>query len=90
MFGDLFSIVEHLSLLQYDDGSQRQTGYLGVWTQGAQWVARITDKDADATLTATGRSLDEALQLLAMLLGADDAPWEPVSRRASKGARKAS
>lgn len=87
---DHLSVVEHLALLQYEDGSPRQTGYLGVWTQGSQWMARITDKDGDATLTAGGRTLDEALTLLAMLLGADDAPWEPVSRRVSKGARKAS
>lgn len=82
---DVMPVVEHLALMQYDDGSPRQTGYLGVWTQGSAWVARLTDKDADAQLTAEGRTLDEALDLLALLLGAEDAPWEPISRRKKKG-----
>lgn len=89
-FRDQMSIVEHLSLLQYEDGTPRQTGYLGVWVQGSQWMARITDKDADATLTAGGRTLDEALGVLALLLGSEDAPWEPVSRRSQGKGRKAS
>lgn len=84
-FRDLQPIVDHLGRLTYDDDSPRQPGYLGVWTQGSAWVARITDKDADATLTAEGRTLDEALGVLAMLLGADDAPWEPAARRKKKG-----
>lgn len=82
---DCQSVVEALGMLQYDDGSARQPGYLGVWTQGSAWVVRFTDKDADASLTAEGRTLDEALDLLALLLGAEDAPWEPIARRKKKG-----
>lgn len=84
-FADHGAIVDALSLLQYDDGSPRQPGYLGVWTQGSTWVVRITDKDADAQLTCEGRTLDEALDTLALHLGSDKAPWEPVSRRKKKG-----
>jgi len=79
------AVVEHLALLQYSDGTPRQTGYLGIWTQGSTWVARITDKDADAQLTMEGKTLDEALTLLHMMLGAEDAPWEPCGRRKKKG-----
>jgi hypothetical protein len=82
---DVMPVVEQLALLQYDDGTVRQPGYLGVWTQGSAWVARVTDKDAEATLTAEGRTLDEALDLLGLLLGSEDAPWEPISRRKRKG-----
>ena len=81
---DCVAVVDSIAMLQYDDGSPRQGGYLGVWTQGSAWVARITDKDGEATLTAEGRTLDEALDLLTLLLGADDAPWEPISRRKKK------
>jgi len=84
-FGAFMAVLEALAMLQYDDGTPRQAGYLGVWTQGSVWAARITDKDADATLTAEGRTLDEALGLLALLLGAEDAPWEPAARRKRKG-----
>lgn len=83
---DVQSVVEALGMLQYDDGSPRQPGYLGIWTQGSVWVVRLTDKDADAALTCEGRTLDEALDLLAVHLGSDDAPWEPLSRRKKKGA----
>jgi len=77
-------IVEALAMLQYDDASPRQPGYLGIWTQGATWVCRITDKDANATLTAEGRSIDEALDTLAVLLGSENAPWTPASKRQKK------
>lgn len=79
------AIVDSIGLLQYEDGSPRQPGYLGVWVQGSAWVTRITDKDAEATLTTEGKTLDEALELLNLMLGADDAPWEPVARRKRKG-----
>lgn len=84
-FADVLPVVDALGMLQYEDGTPRQSGYLGIWVQGSAWVVRYTDKDADATLTAEGRTLDEALDLLALLLGADDAPWEPVARRKKKG-----
>lgn len=85
MMRDRMAVVEALAMLQYDDGSPRQPGYLGVWTQGSAWVVRLTDKDAEASLTAEGRTLDEAMELLHMLLGAEDAPWEPMGRRKKKG-----
>lgn len=84
-FREHMGIVEHLALLSYEDGTPRQPGYLGIWVQGSTWVVRITDKDADATLTAEGRTLDEALDTLQLLLGSESAPWEPNSRRKRKG-----
>ncbi len=83
-FHDVFSVVQALASLQYDDGSSRQPGYLGIWTQGSAWVVRLTDKDAEAQLTCEGKSLDEALNLLALLLGAEDAPWEPTAKKRRK------
>ena len=75
-FGSMLPIIEALAVLVYEDGSPRSPGYLGLWSQGATWFARITDKDAGAQLTCEGRTLDEALRTLALLLTADDAPWE--------------
>lgn len=83
---DVLPVVEALGMLQYDDGAPRQPGYLGIWTSGSAWMVRLTDKDADAQLTCEGRTLDEALGLLALLLGAEDAPWEPCGRKRKKGA----
>lgn len=79
------AVIEALTMLQYDDGTPRQPGYMGIWVQGSTWFVRITDKDADATLTAEGRTFDEALDTLQLLLGSDTAPWEPNARRKKKG-----
>lgn len=75
-FSSMLPIVEALAVLVYEDGSPRAPGYLGLWSQGATWFARITDKDAGAQLTCEGRTIDEALGTLALLLTAEDAPWE--------------
>lgn len=81
---DSMPIIEALGMLQYEDGSSRQTSYLGIWSQGATWFVRITDKDADAQMTAEGRTIDEALDTLTLLLGSENAPWEPCTRRKKK------
>jgi len=83
-FSDHMPIVEALGMLQYDDGSPRQAGYLGIWTQGATWFCRMTDKDSSATLTAEGRTLDEALDTLAVLLSSENAPWTPGVKKAPR------
>lgn len=84
VFRDVFPIVEALAALQYDDGTPRQPGYLGVWVQGSGWVVRLIDKDADAQLTVEGKTLDEAFNVLSLILGAEDAPWEPLAKRRRK------
>lgn len=83
-FEQLQAVVDSLVLLQYEDGSPRQPGYLGIWTQGSTWTVRLMDKDADAQLTVEGRTLDEALDILDVHLGSENAPWEPCSRRKGK------
>lgn len=81
MFREHLSVVEVLALLQYDDGTPRQPGYLGMWTQGATWFVRVTDKDAEAQITAEGRTAEEAWDNLALSLSLDSPPWEPCQRR---------
>jgi len=85
LFRDVMPVVEFAGMLQYDDGSPRQPGYVGFWSNGVSWFFRATDKDADATLTTEGRTLDDALQLLALMLGADDAPWVKNQPKRKKG-----
>jgi len=85
---DLMPIVEFLALLMYEDGSPRQGGFLMMWCEGSAWKVVVKDKDADAQLPVVGRTLDEALGTLALMLGAEDAPWEPNTRNARPGGRK--
>lgn len=77
LFAQLGSIVAHLAVTRYDDGDPRKTGWVTVKTQGAMWVVTAKDPDAAASITATGQTLDDALCLLDLLLGAEEAPWEP-------------
>jgi hypothetical protein len=85
---DHMPVVEQLALLQYEDGTPRQGGYLGVYVDGSAWVLIVKDRDAGAQLRITGRTFDEALGTLALMLGAEDAPWEVDPNARQKGGRK--
>jgi len=87
-FRDLMPVVEQLALLQYEDGSARQPGFLMIWVDGSTWVVVAKDKDAGAQLKCVGRTLDEALGTLALMLGSDDAPWELDGKAARLGAQR--
>jgi len=84
VFKGHMALVEQLAMLQYGDGSPRQVGYFGLWTSGNLWVCRVQDKDAPAQLTAEGRTVDEALSMLCLYLGSEDAPWEAVKPQKRK------
>jgi len=86
MFREHLAVIEVLAMLTYADGSPREAGYLGMWTQGATWFVRVQDKTGEAQLTAEGRTAEEAWDTLQLLLGSDNPPWEPMSRRKKKGA----
>ena len=86
---DCMPVVEQLALLQYDDGSPRQGGLLMVWCDGSAWVCCVKDRDAAAQIKTTGKTLDEALATMALMLGAEDAPWEPDANARRQGGRKA-
>jgi len=77
VFGKLPNVVAHCSITRYDDGDPRRPGWFTVKTMGAAWVVQVKDPDAGASLSATASSLDDALALADLLLGSDDAPWEP-------------
>ena len=70
-------IVAHCAVTRYDDGEPRTPGWVTIKTLGSAWICEAKDPDACAKVTATGDSLDNALTLLDLLLGSEDAPWEP-------------
>jgi len=91
-FHDLLPLVEHMSVRKYDDGDLREPGWVTIKTQGAAWLVQIKDPDSCCSFTAVGETLDKALHTAALLLSADDAPWEPdtwlVQAKARKGKKK--
>lgn len=76
IFDKLHQLVAHCAVVRYDDGDPRRPGWFTVKTLGAAWVVEVKDPDACARLTATADTLDNALVLADMLLGAEEAPWE--------------
>lgn len=83
-FRDLMSLVEHCALVKYDDGDPREPGWFTIKTQGAAWCVQVKDPDAAVSFTAVGATLDKALETAALLLGCDEAPWEPDTWLAAK------
>ena len=70
------ALVKHCAVTQYDDGTPRKPGWITVKTLGSAWQVEAKDPDSCLSLRVLENSLDEALQLLSMLLESDEAPWE--------------
>lgn len=88
VFSKLLPLVEHCAVRQYDDGETREPGWFTVKTQGAAWSVQIKDPDSCCSFTAVGKTLDEALETAALLLGCEEAPWEPDTFLQASAARK--
>jgi len=76
-FGKHLELVKHCCITRYDDGDPRKPGWFTIKTMGSAWVVQVKDPDAALSLTATGQTLDDALTLADLLLGSEEAPWEP-------------
>lgn len=90
-FREHMSLVEHMAMLQYEDGDPRRAGWLTIRTMGAAWQVVVKDPDGASSFTAVGRTLDEALDTAALLLGSEEAPWEPdtwLEKDAKRGGKK--
>lgn len=70
------ALVKHCAIVQYDDGTPRKPGWVTIKTFGSAWQIEAKDPDSCLSLRVIENSLDEALQLLALLLESDEAPWE--------------
>jgi hypothetical protein len=81
------TVISHLTTVRYEDGEPRQPGIILLASQGAAYVLTAKDPDSCAQLRCVGQNFDDALALLELLLGAEDAPWE-IDRWAMDRARK--
>lgn len=77
LFEKLGELIKHAAITRYDDGDPRKPGWFTVKTMGSAWVIQVKDPDAALSLSATAQTLDDALQLANLLLGSEEAPWEP-------------
>lgn len=88
---DHLAVIEHLAVIRYEDGQPRQPGYITLRTQGQAWVVDVKDPDSCCSFRLLATTVDELLESLQELLGADQAPWEPdpwLKSAATKGRKK--
>lgn len=77
LFQQLLPIVEHCAFVRYDDGEQRQPGWVTIKTLGAAWVVQVKDPDSANSFQFVADTLDKALEGAALLLSCEEAPWQP-------------
>ena len=87
-FRDLLPLVEHCCCRKYDDGDPREPGWVTIKTQGAAWCVQVKDPDSCCSFSAVGPTLDKALELAAIMLGCEEAPWEHDKWLASNKGKK--
>jgi len=89
MLAGVMPIIEHLALLQYDEGEPRKPGKIFIETQGPAWKVTVKDVDTAAQFSVVAETVDKALESVALLLACEDAPWEPdvwaLERKQKKG-----
>lgn len=76
LLGQYPSIVAHLSVTKWDDGSPRTPGNLLLKTVGSFWSLTAKEPDDCLQLPVIGQSLDDVFTLLELFLSGDEAPWE--------------
>jgi hypothetical protein len=77
VFTKLHNLVAHCAVTRYDDGEPRKPGWFTIKTMGSAWVVQVKEPDTCLQMSATAQSLDDALALADLLLGSEEAPWEP-------------
>jgi len=75
-FADLMPLIEHCALRKYEDGSDREPGWLVLKVTGAAWVVQVKDPDSCTSFAAVADTVDKAVETAALLLACDEAPWE--------------
>lgn len=88
VFSRLSNLVSHCAVTRYDDGTPRKTGWFTIKVMGAAWIVQVKDPDGCCSMSLTAQTLDDALALADVMLGADDAPWEPDPFLRSAESRK--
>lgn len=76
LFKEHMPIVEHCALRKYEDGTDREPGWITIKVTGAAWVVQVKDPDSCMSFPVVADTLDKALDTAALLLGCDEAPWE--------------
>jgi len=70
------ALREFLTATEYEDGGNRQPGYMTMRNRGTTFEVTLYDPDSGHRIACRGTSFDETLLLAEKLLGTPEAPWE--------------
>lgn len=88
VFDKLHQVVRHMAVTKYDDKEVRKPGWITIKTLGSSWVIQVKDPDSCLSMQVVADTLDNALALADLLLGSDEAPWEPDPFLSKMGGKK--
>jgi len=74
----LKSLIAHLALTKYDDGSPRTPGKVKIEVKGALWQISLEDLDTASVLRVSAPTFHEMMQQANLLLESTDTLWEPA------------
>lgn len=77
LFASLLNVLKHVAINRYDDGSMRTPGCIILRTDGSNWKLILKEPDGPLQLSVVASTVDDVFALADMLLGAEEAPWEP-------------
>jgi len=85
-------LIQFLTARSYEEGGARLPGRFWFEVQGTAFVVTLFDLDQALKVAVRAGTLDDVFAAVELLLGAENAPWEPdqyqVERRAKTGKRK--
>ena len=88
VLANLSQLVAHIAATRLEDGSSRSPGRLFLGTRGSSYEVVCKEPDLQAELVILASTLDDALCLTDLMLGADDTPWQPDRWAQSRSAEK--
>lgn len=88
LFNTLPNLMKHCAVTRYDDGESRWPGTAIIRTEGSTWKVILKDPSTALQLLCAASTLDDALALAELLLGAEKAPWESDPNAWTPGGKK--
>lgn len=85
LFSAMPTILEFLSVQQWDDGATRASGRLSLFVESGRWKACVSDPDGKRIAFVSAEDLDSLLLTVEVGLEQDTLDWRPEKVWAGKG-----
>lgn len=82
------ALFEYVTAGVNPDGSVRRTATLTLFADSGSWKCYLNERDAGASLCATGDTVAHALSALEVMLESENPPWRFVEASGHSGSKK--